>query len=307
MSFLALLAALSLDYFKPLPAHFRFCPLFSRYANFLERQFNAGEHRHGLLAWILAVVPLVLLATLGNLLLTRLNPLLGWIWSAAVLYLVMGFRHLGVNAAAVASALRHQELDEARRLLGQWLGRDSADLSGGEVAKLGIEEILRGAYQHLFGVIIWFALFGPGGALLYRLSQILGLKWGELDEGEFGDFGKVAARIFAWMEWLPLRITAISFAVVGDFEDAMYCWRSQAGQWLQRGMGIVLASGAGAMGVKLGDPVPGRDGLEYRPELGLGDEADADYLDSAVSMVWRALVLWLVLLLLLTLARWTGA
>jgi cobalamin biosynthesis protein CobD/CbiB len=307
MSFLALLAALLLDYFRPLPSHFRAFPLFSRYARYLERQFNAGERWHGLLAWLLAVVPLALLATLGYLFLNQLNALLGWLWSVAVLYLIMGFRYLGVNAAGVAAALRGQELDEARRQLGQWLGRDSAALSAGEVAKLGIEEILRGAYQHLFGVIIWFALFGPGGALLYRLSQILGLKWGELDEREFGDFGKVAARIFAWMEWLPLRITAISFAIVGDFEDAMYCWRSQAEQWAQRGMGIVLASGAGAMGVKLGDPIPGRDGIEHRPELGLGDEADADYLDSAVSMVWRALVLWLVLLLLLTLARWTGA
>lgn len=307
MSFLALLAALLLDYFRPLPSHFRAFPLFSRYAHYLERQFNAGEHWHGLLAWLLAVVPLALLATLGYLFLNQLNALLGWLWSVAVLYLIMGFRYLGVNAAGVAAALRGQELDEARRQLGQWLGRDSASLSAGEVARLGIEEILRGAYQHLFGVIIWFALFGPGGALLYRLSQILGLKWGELDEREFGDFGKVAARVFAWMEWLPLRITAISFAIVGDFEDAMYCWRSQAEQWAQRGMGIVLASGAGAMGVKLGDPIPGRDGIEHRPELGLGDEADADYLDSAVSMVWRALVLWLVLLLLLTLARWTGA
>jgi len=307
MSFLALLAALLLDYFWPLPSHFRAFPLFSRYARYLERQFNAGERWHGLLAWLLAVVPLALLATLGYLFLNQLNALLGWLWSVAILYLIMGFRYLGVNAAGVAAALRGQELDEARRQLGQWLGRDSASLSAGEVARLGIEEILRGAYQHLFGVIIWFALFGPGGALLYRLSQILGLKWGELDEREFGDFGKVAARVFAWMEWLPLRITAISFAIVGDFEDAMYCWRSQAEQWAQRGMGIVLASGAGAMGVKLGDTIPGRDGTEHRPELGLGDEADADYLDSAVSMVWRALVLWLVLLLLLTLARWTGA
>lgn len=306
MSFLALLVALLLDYFQPLPSHFRTWPRFSRYAHYLEQQFNAGEHRHGLLAWLLAVLPLALLAALGFVFLNQLNALLGWLWSVAVLYLVMGFRYLGVNAASIASSLRGQELDEARRQLGQWLGRDCATLSAGEVAKLGIEEILRGAYQHLFGVIIWFVLFGPGGALLYRLCQILSLKWGELDEREFGDFGKVAARVFAWMEWIPLHITAISFAIVGDFEDAMYCWRSQAEQWVQRGMGIILASGAGAMGVKLGDPIPGRDGVESRPELGLGDEADADYLDSAVSMVWRALVLWLVLLLLLTLARWTG-
>lgn len=307
MSFLALLAALLLDYFRPLPSHVRAYPWFSRYALYLERQFNAGAHRHGLLAWLLAVVPLVLLATSGYLLLDRVNTLLGWAWSVAVLYLAMGFRFLGVNAASIASALRGEKLDEARQSLGQWLGRDTSLLSAGAVARLGIEEILRGAYQHLFGVIIWFAVFGPGGALLYRLCQVLSLRWGELDESEAGDFGKIATRVFAWMDWVPLHATAISFAVVGDFEDAMYCWRSQAGQWTQRGVGIVLASGAGAMGVKLGDAIPGRDGMEPRPELGLGDEADADYLDSAVSMVWRALVLWLVLLLLLTLARWTGS
>lgn len=307
MSFLALLAALLLDYFRPLPSRFRAYPWFSRYVRYLEHQFNAGSHRHGLLAWLLAVMPLTVLVTSGYLFLSQLNALLGWLWSVAVLYLVVGFRYLGVNAAAIATALRSQNLDEARRQLGQWLACDTAALSGGEVARLGIEEVLRSAYQHLFGVIIWFALFGPGGAILYRLCQILGLKWGELDEREFGDFGKVAARVFAWMEWIPLRITAISFAIVGDFEDAMYCWRSQAGQWAQHGMGIILASGAGAMGVKLGEPIPGGNGIEIRPELGLGDEADADYLDSAVSMVWRALALWLVLLLLLTLARWTGS
>ena len=108
------------------------------------------------------------------------------------------------------------------------------------------------------------------------------------------------------MDWVPLRLSAISFAVVGDFEDAVYCWRSQASAWAQQGIGIVLASGAGALGVKLGEPLNYGGNIEFRPELGLGDDADADYLDSAVSLVWRTVVLWLVLLLLLTLAGWVG-
>ncbi|MDP2155197.1 MAG: CobD/CbiB family protein, partial [Sulfuricella sp.] len=62
----------------------------------------------------------------------------------------------------------------------------------------------------------------------------------------------------------------------------------------------------GALGVKLGEPLSYGGNIEFRPELGLGDAADADYLDSAVSLVWRAVVLWLVLLLLLTLAGWVG-
>lgn len=307
MSFLALLAALLLDYFKPLSSHCRAYFWYSRYVRYLERQFNAGTQWQGLLAWLLAVVPPALLAAWAYHFLSQHNVLLAWVWNVAVLYLIVRFRFLGANAGAIASALRVQNLEEARRRLERWLGRESAHLSTGELARLGIEEVLRSAYQHLFGVIIWFVLFGPGGALLYRLSQILSLKWGGRDERRLGDFGMMAVRIYDGMEWIPLRVTAISFAIVGDFEDAMYCWRSQADQWARRGMGIILASGAGAMGVKLGDPITGRGGIEHRPELGLGDEADADYLDSAVSMVWRTLVLWLVLLLLLSLARWTGA
>ncbi len=67
----------------------------------------------------------------------------------------------------------------------------------------------------------------------------------------------------------------------------------------------MLASGAGALGVKLGGPLPvAGDKPEVRPEIGLGEEPDAELLPSAVGLVWRALVLWLVLILLLTLANW---
>ena len=101
----------------------------------------------------------------------------------------------------------------------------------------------------------------------------------------------------------------MSFAIVGDFEDAIYCWRTQAKTWAAEAggehAGIVLASGAGALNVLLGGPVPvvGAE-PEERPELGLGDLPEADLLPSGVGLIWRALVLWLVLMLLLTLANW---
>jgi len=62
----------------------------------------------------------------------------------------------------------------------------------------------------------------------------------------------------------------------------------------------VLASGAGALGIQLGGPHPDADGaLETRPEIGIGDAVEAEVLPSAVGLVWRALVLWLLLVLLL--------
>jgi len=99
------------------------------------------------------------------------------------------------------------------------------------------------------------------------------------------------------------RLTAAAFAVVGDFEDAIYCWRTQAGAWPDRNLGIVLAAGAGALGVKLGMPLSEVEGLYARSELGLGEPADAPFLDSAVGLLWRALVLWVFVLIVITLAR----
>jgi adenosylcobinamide-phosphate synthase len=123
------------------------------------------------------------------------------------------------------------------------------------------------------------------------------------------EFGKPARALLALLDWVPARLTALSFAVVGDFEDAAYCWRIQAKTWptTEGGepIGTVLASGAGALGLQIGGPLQQLVGEPYyRPDLGIGDAVQSDVLPSAVGLVWRALVLWLLLILLITLANW---
>lgn len=306
MSFFSLIAALLLEHFRPLGGRNPAGLLFTRYANYLERHFNAGQNVHGILAWLLGVF--LPAAAIGGLYaaLYSLNPMLAWALAAVVLYALLSLKQVGGQAERIAVALRAGDLDEARRLLSQWQGRPTDELGAVEIARVGIEQTLVCAHRNLFGVIAWLVVLGPAGAVLYRLSQLLSQKWGSLDEHEFGEFGKFSAQVFGLLDWVPLRLTAISFAIVGDFEDAVYCWRSQASAWMQQGMGIVLASGAGALGVKLGEPLRYGSNVEFRPEIGLGDDADADYLDSAVSLVWRAVVLWLVLLLLINIAGWVG-
>lgn len=306
MSLLSLLAALLLEHFRSMVGGNPVNLLFTRYANYLERHFNAGQSVHGVVAWLLAVLlPTVLVGSVyGGL--YYLNFLLAWAFGAVVLYPLLGLNQLGERAEKIANALRAADLDEARRQLALWQGRSADELGAVEIARVGIEQTLACAHKNLLGIIVWFVVLGPAGAVLYRLSQLLGQKWGGLDQRDFGEFGRFSGQVFDLMDWVPLRLSAISFAVVGDFEDAIYCWRSQAAAWAQQGIGIVLASGAGALGVKLGEPLNYSGNIEFRPELGLGDDADADYLNSAVSLVWRAVVLWLVLLLLFALAGWVG-
>ncbi|OGS95269.1 MAG: threonine-phosphate decarboxylase [Gallionellales bacterium RIFCSPLOWO2_12_FULL_57_18] len=317
MSLLALIAALLLEQIHPLSSRKYLYGWLSHYVDFFQRHFNAGAYKHGKIAWTLAVVPLLAGVVVLFWLLDRVHPIFAWAFDVLVLYLTMGFRQFSHYFTDIHQALRAGKLDEARGLLTRWRGIPSHELNAEEVARVTIEEALIASHRNVFGVIVWFVLFsalglgGAAGALLYRLGQFLRTRWAEEvanEPDEFGadEFGGFARKAFYVLEWLPIRLTAMTFAIVGNFEDTAYCWRTQAESWPDPESGILLASGAGALGVRLGMPIP-QGGLPFdRPELGIGDDADADFMQSAVGLVWRSVVFWLMLLLLLTLANLLG-
>lgn len=307
MSLLSLILAFLLEQLRPLDAgRFVRAPL-KRLAAFMEGRFNDGDAGHGMIAWLLVVLPACILITGLYYLLHRIQPLLALALDVGVLYLTMGFRQSSHYFTDIQLALRMGELDRARALVAEWRGRGADRLSSSDVARLSIEEALLCSHRNVFGVVFWFVVLpGPCGAVLYRLSEFFFQHWGKRPADEFGEFGSFAARAFGVLDWLPLRMTATCFAIVGDFEDAVYCWRTQASQWFDESSGILLASGAGALGVRLGMPVVESGEVTERPEMGLGDDADADFMQSTVGLVWRALVLCLLLLLLFWLASLVG-
>ncbi|HEU4709154.1 MAG TPA: CobD/CbiB family protein [Methylophilaceae bacterium] len=304
MKFLALLGALTLSYYWPHRKPDLLQSLFTPYANWLEHNFNGSKRQHGIIAWILGALLPALLVGAAYYALYEFNTVLGLLFSFAILYLVLRFNRFGRPAEKIVTALRNENLSAAREIYAKWEDDETDNYSASELARLGIESTLRHAHHGLFAPILWFILLGPGGACLYRMSHLLKLSWQPRQDNEFNHF---ARRIFGWLDWLPSRLTASSFAIVGDFEDAVYCWRMQAQTWPDKDLGIVLASGAGALGTRLGEPLSNRGVLQFRPELGLGDEADADYLQSAIGLIWRVLVLLLGILLLLTFAHWLGS
>jgi adenosylcobinamide-phosphate synthase len=341
MSFLALLIALALEQWRPLiDRRVLFTPM-AGYAGVLERSFDAGEAQQGTIAWFLAVVPAAVAAWAMYAVLFAANPFLGLAFNVLVLYFTMGLRQHSHYFTDIHKALKDGDLPLARRLLAEWRGHPCDTLSAGEVARLTIEGALTVSHRHVFGPMFWFVLLpGPSGAVLYRFALFLSRRWGGMgragdagplldlpgvgdatvdvagpearaapehpDEGGPSRFGEFARTAFGVIDWLPARVTATAFAVVGDFEDAIYCLRTQAARWPDRLLGVVLAAGAGALGVRLGMPVPRGATLEDRPELGLGEDADTPFLDSTVGLIWRALVLWLAALAALSVARAFG-
>jgi adenosylcobinamide-phosphate synthase len=302
MSFFSLIAALMLGYYRPMPQSDWLQEIFSPLARLLERNFNDHQLKHGIIAWLLAALLPVFVIAAAYIALSGISKLLGAVLAAGILYLVLRFGQFGAKAEQISTRLRDHNLDEARTLLADWEKCETQSYSAAEVARVSIEVTLRNAHHDLFAPVFWFILLGPAGALLYRLAYLLKHEWA----GKHDDFGDFAQRAFDWLDWLPARFTAGSFAVVGDFEDAVYCWRTQPAAWPEQALGIILASGAGALGVRLGKPLPRQGIIEHRPELGIGDEADADYLQSATGLVWRVLAVMLTLLLLLTFAHWLG-
>ena len=171
---------------------------------------------------------------------------------------------------------------------------------------MAIELGLVQAHRYVLGPIFWFVIIGPVGPVIYRVAELLAARWGKLIDPEKSAFAFFAERAFFWIDWLPARVTAASFAIAGNFEDAAYCWRAQAAGWGRGAEGVVLASGAGALGVKLGGVLREEGMLNQRPELGIGDEVDVEDLRGAVGLIWRALVLWLFLLLIVAVAGALG-
>jgi adenosylcobinamide-phosphate synthase len=307
MSLLSVLLALVLEQARPLSVMSWVVGPLSRFATMLEGRFNDGQQRHGRLAWFLGVaLPVMIVGITDILLWYGSYPLLSFLLGVLALYLTMGFRQFSHFYSDLQLALRMGETEQARRLLAEWRGRSGDQFNVSEISRLAIEQALVSSHRHVFAPLFWFALLGPAGALLYRMALFFAEQWGSRTDPDFGHFGDFSRRAFAWIDWLPVRVSAIGFAIVGDFEDAVTCWRTQAARWSDPSIGILLASGAGAIGVRLGMPI--REGAEIgdRPELGVGDEADPDFMQSTVGLVWRTLVLGLLLLALLWVASWVS-
>lgn len=307
MTFLSIVLALVLEQFKPLRSANPLYQAYLRYLGYIVRNFNAGRHGDGVLAWMLALLPVVMAAAAALLLVHLGGGLVKLAINVGVLYLAMGFRHFSNYYNDILLALRAGDLPRAREVLGAWRGRPAQEMNANEVARVAIELGLVFSHRHVFGVIAWFAVLGPGGALAYRVAAVLAERWGahhgaESEAVPSGQFGQFAMRAFEFMDWVPARLTALGFGAAGDFMGAWWSWRDQAPHWHEHHRGIVLASAAGALGVRLGGFVHREGGVEDRPALGDGEEAGVDDMEPAAMLVWRALVLWLFLIMIVTLA-----
>ncbi len=299
---LAMLAGLGLDAALGEPRRAHPLVAFGRFAGAIERRMHRDRRSAGVLAWCVAVVPVVAIVAVASQLLSAWSAWASSAFAALLLYLAVGQRSLGEHARAVESALRAGDLDAARAAVGRMVSRDTGALDATQVAAAATESVLENGSDAVFAALFWFVLLGAPGVVLHRLSNTLDAMWGYRTP-RFERFGWAAARIDDALNYVPARLTALTYAAVGSTACALRCWRRQAPQWDSPNAGPVMAAGAGALKVRLGGPAPYHGRWESRPALGEGAAADAGSIAAAMRLVRNGAWLWLALVFV----AWIGA
>lgn len=313
MTFLSILFAMLIEQLKPLRADNPIYAVIKALAMRTESWFNAGQARHGRLGWCLMIGALMLPTALIYWVLVHYElPLLAFLWNVLIVYLTLGFRRYSHFFTSIQLALNAGDEVAARTLLAEWTGQDTVGMEMSEVARIAVEKALIATHRNVFGVFFWFLMpLGPACAVMYRVAEYLARAWNEPLHMRNEAFGQFAERAFYWIDWIPVRLTAVAFAVVGNFEDAIYAWRNFASRWHDEAIGIILSAGGGAMGLRLGTPLENAakvvlidvamiDTGEAETESLPGEEPGVQALQSTVGLVWRAWLLWMLLLLLMS-------
>lgn len=287
---LSALAGVGLDAWLGEPRRWHPLVGFGHLAQRIEQRLNSGGRgwrSHGVSGWCLAVLPPVTLVWLLSL------SSLGWLVDILVLYFALGLKSLAQHALPVAQALRLGDLDEARRRVGYLVSRRTSELDACGVARAGTESVLENGADAVFASLFWFAVLGAPGVLLHRLSNTLDAMWGYRNE-RFERFGWAAAKIDDVLNYVPARLVALTYALLGRTATALRCWRRQAPQWDSPNAGPVMAAGAGALQVQLGGAAIYQGVEELRPQLGEGAPARARDIERALNLVYLGVLLWLV-------------
>jgi len=308
----------------------RFHPLvgFGYLANAMEIRLRRGEPGHpvfnrlrGLLAWLLLIVPCVALsigfcllvchglmalfdsfALNGGPLSAWASKVLGawrsewaWIADAILLYFALGTRSLVQHGERVAHDLAANDLNAARQHVGWMVSRDTSQLDEQGVSRAAVESILENGNDAVFGTLFWFCVAGGPGAVIFRLANTLDAMWGYKDTRRIY-FGWAAARMDDVLNFIPARLTALTYAILGKTRSALRCWLTQAAAWESPNAGPVIAAGAGAIGVVLGGAAMYHGQVETRPKVGAGNTVLPVDIDRAIALVVCGQSAWLAVI-----------
>jgi len=212
-------------------------------------------------------------------------------FSALVLFYCWGPRDLDVDVQSVLDAPDCPKRLEATAHL--MPPGSEPRLAGGAL----VEGVFLGALSRWFGVLLWFLLLGPMGAVLYRLTKLTGS--GGMGDGLPEAHRAAVGRLESILDWPVAHLMVLALALAANLDVVLGAWRS----WHEeRGLGFwqLDVGFLGPVALACVDTELAADEA-YDPDSQAAPPPMLELTD-AMSLVWRMLVLWLVVLALFVLA-----
>ncbi|MEO8459794.1 MAG: regulatory signaling modulator protein AmpE [Dokdonella sp.] len=252
---------------------------------------DVSRNRSGVPLIVIPLIVIVVCALIQGGLHGRLFELAAFAFAVVVFYYSWGPRELETDIESVFKAP-----DRERRIAAvQSLRPDPVEAPLPFSAAAIVEATFLSALSRWFGVLFWFVLLGPVGALGYRVLQVLGRSKAFRDELPEDD-QTLFARIALILDWAPAHLLALSLALVSNFDAVIRVWRSYH-----------TASGKGYFTLDLGF-------LRELARASVAADMAADEVDDradplveladARTLLRRVLVTWLTVVGLLVLAGW---
>ncbi len=289
MALITILFALFIEHFLGTLEELRRFGWFATFTDWLRARLPAaGDGPLGVL--LVVGLPVAAVALVGHGL-AEAWSLLGFLFALLVLVYTFGPRDLEAEVEAYADARERGDDQSARWYAASLLDGNVPEEPRQRTSAI-IETILVEAHERVLGIVFWFVVLGPLGAVLYRLSRELDSRYADADSG----FGLAGWRLHQILAWLPTRLCAFSYALAGSFNDASRRWRDEALRWSDENRGVLVSAGFGA--------------LRYRRDAVVSAEgegqSETDDIRDTLAMVRRAALIWLSILALFTLAGWHG-
>lgn len=294
---LALLIALILDMLLGEPKKYHPLVIFGRWVSMIERwlilsrdKANIHQKINGLFALILSVLPICI----SIFCLTRW-PLLNDLLSPVILYLCIAPRSLLQHTLAVYQPLQKGNLAQARQAIAMIVSRETRQMDTQSIRKATLESTLENGADAIVSPIFWFVIAGPTGVLFYRLSNTLDAIWG-YKNNRYYHFGFASARLDDILNWIPARLTALSYLLLGNMRYAWVCYRQQSSLCASPNAGVVMSAGAGSLNVNLGGAAIYHDRYKIKPILGTTRVATNQDIKRANLLIILTTLLWLTII-----------
>lgn len=217
---------------------------------------------------ILVLAPVALLVLLLHVLEPVAYGLLALPVHLLVLIYSLGRGDIKASLGPFRDAWRRGDDQAALHVAERDLGLAADDAPGLLVRVQG--HLLWQAYQSFFAVIFWYFLLGPGAALAYRLLAL------SAENSRQPALKERAEQLRHALDWLPVRVLALSFALVGNFVAVVRVMLHELLNWHISAGHLVARVG------RVADNMPEEEGTQR----GLGR------LDSLWELLLRCAVLW---------------